>query len=179
LDQEQVVANLSPLITNVYRLSYPLLFFCPVAFSAISFASCQLEWMHSDVADAFERDRDNPFDFRSYLFDTLLYKIHRDVNSLSYSLIYQRSIAQSIFRMCRYLRFCNTREEFERYQDEKKAVLAMNASLEAGFARELAVNWIGDEKNAIIITQTPAVRQFRSEYVIEIQRRLDRWLTFS
>lgn len=47
-----------------YRLSHPLVLLSSVAYSTLEFAKSQLEWMTSAITEAFERDRDNPFQTR-------------------------------------------------------------------------------------------------------------------
>lgn len=66
LDQKQVSFSSIFMKVESCRLSFPLVFLNPVSFSTISFASCQLEWMHGGITEAFEKDRDNPFDCRSF-----------------------------------------------------------------------------------------------------------------
>lgn len=46
------------------RISNPLVLLSTVAYSTLEFAKSQLEWMIHAVTEAFERDRDNPFQTR-------------------------------------------------------------------------------------------------------------------
>ena len=57
----------------------------------------------------------------------------------------------------RCLRFCNTREDYEKVGEEPKVVLASHSSLQTGFARQLAIEWIEDKKNGILLTTPPEV----------------------
>ncbi|GMH42787.1 hypothetical protein BSKO_10706 [Bryopsis sp. KO-2023] len=47
-----------------HRIAYPLALLSTVAYSTMEFAKSQLEWMNDAVTEAFERDRDNPFQCR-------------------------------------------------------------------------------------------------------------------
>ena len=58
----------------------------------------------------------------------------------------------------RCIRFCSSREDYEKVGDVPKVVLASQPSLQAGFARQLAVEFMEDEKNLIILTEVPKAR---------------------
>ncbi|CAM6100385.1 unnamed protein product [Calypogeia fissa] len=53
----------------------------------------------------------------------------------------------------KYLRLCHTRKELEDLPPGPKVVFASMASLEAGFARELFVEWATDSNNLVLFTE--------------------------
>eukprot|EP00210_Caulerpa_lentillifera_P007784 g7428.t1 len=97
------------------KLNFPLILLGTVAYSTVNFASCQLEWMHSSISSTFEKDRDNPFDFRCF-------------------------------------RFCNNLDDLKKIDDGPIVVLASSPLLETGFAKQIAIDWIQCEQNAILFT---------------------------
>ncbi|KAJ7523061.1 hypothetical protein O6H91_18G035900 [Diphasiastrum complanatum] len=55
--------------------------------------------------------------------------------------------------LLKYLKLCNTRKELDALPPGPKVVFASMASLEAGFARDLFVEWASDGKNLVLFTE--------------------------
>lgn len=53
----------------------------------------------------------------------------------------------------RCFRFCNNLEDLKKIKEGPLVVLASSALLETGFAKQLAIDWIQEEHNAILFTQ--------------------------
>lgn len=60
-----------------------------------------------------------------------------------------------LFLPPRYLKLCSSREELARLPQGPKVVLATSPTLEAGFSRQLFVEWAGDPRNAILLVLPP------------------------